>query len=285
MQKFPRERITALLWLVPAFIPIFLFLIYPIIYNFLEVFRSGGFENFTLIFNDPVFHIALKNSFIFASIGAGIAVFLALLIAIIITSRESSVGTATAILMLVSWITPEIVTAVTFNWMLNSTYGIINWIGRWIGLFPRGIPWLGDPTLAPIVVPILIVWRLIPFLVLLFVSGILSIPIEYIESAKVDGMKFKYKLRYIILPSLKYPLTIAYILIFVWIFNDFTMVAATTGGGPLHLTEILSTYIYKEGFTYFKFNIASAASVFQFIVLLALSLTYLYVFRRMWRFR
>jgi multiple sugar transport system permease protein len=231
---------------------------------------------------DPVFLLAFKNSLLFAFIGTTLTIIFSLMLAIIITSRESSLGIWVSILMLLTWVTPEVVTAITWNWMLNSQYGIINWIAIWMGLLNKGIPWLGHPIYAPPVIIFLIMWRLIPFLLLLFIAGILSIPSEYLEAAKVDGLKFWYKFRYILLPALRYPIIIAYILIFVWYMNDLTMIMATTGGGPFHLTETLASLIYKTGFNYFKFNIAAAMSIIQFLILLVITTLFLYSFKKYW---
>ncbi|MEM1990948.1 MAG: sugar ABC transporter permease, partial [Candidatus Bathyarchaeia archaeon] len=261
------------LWLVPAAFPIFLFLIYPIFYNAVLAFQ-GFPKNFLLAFEDPVFQISLRNSLLFALTGATLTLGLALLIAIIVTSRESSFGMWAIILTLLVWVTPEIVTAITWSWMLHSKFGIVNWVLIWAGLLERGIPWLGHPQYAPILIVFLITWRLLPFLTLLFVCGILSIPAEYLEAAKVDGLKFRYIVRYILIPALRYPIIIAYILVFVWFMNDTAMIMATTGGGPFHLTETVATLIYKTGFNYFKFEVAAAMSFTQFLILLVICILF-----------
>lgn len=281
MNLMKREAALNYVWLVPALFPIFLFLIYPIFYNINLAFNDFP-KSFLSVIEDPIFRLALRNSLVFALAGATLTLVLALLVAVIITSRESSFGMWVAILTLLVWVTPEIVTAISWNWMLNSTFGIVNWILIWCGLLKTGIPWLGDPLYAPIIVILLTVWRLLPFLALLFICGILSIPAEYLEAARVDGLKFRYIFKHILFPALRYPIIIAYILIFVWFMNDTAMIMATTGGGPLHLTETVATLIYKTGFNYFKFEEAAAMSIIQFSILLAICIPFLLAFRKYW---
>jgi len=114
-------------------------------------------------------------------------------------------------------------------------------------------------------------------------SSYKGIPVEIFEAAEIDGASFFGRLRYIVLPLLKYPLIIGLLLTMMWVTQNLTVVHLLTGGGPGRATEILSTYIYKLNFRFYKESEASAASVIYFGFIFAVTLVYLTVFRKVWK--
>ena len=125
-------------------------------------------------------------------------------------------------------------------------------------------------------------WRIAPLGALLIQSSYKGIPLEIFEAAEIDGANFFAQLKYIVLPLLKYAIIIGILLTMMWVMQNLAIVRLMTDGGPGRTTEILSTYIYKLNFQYFKESEASAASVIYFGFLIVISLSYLTIFRRVW---
>ena len=126
-------------------------------------------------------------------------------------------------------------------------------------------------------------WRIAPLGALLVQSSYKAIPGEIFDAAAIDGANYTNRLRYIILPLLRYPLIIGLILTMMWVTQNLSIIHLMTGGGPGRATEILSTYIYKLNFRFYKESEASAASIIYLLFILSISLAYLSAFKRVWR--
>ena len=118
------------------------------------------------------------------------------------------------------------------------------------------------------------IWLGVPFMALVFLAGMQSIPEEQYESAHLDGVNSFQKYFYITLPSIKRILQIATLLSALWTFNDFNSIYILTAGGPVNSTDILITSIYKNAFVYAHFERAAVMAVVTFIILTAISLVY-----------
>ena len=139
------------------------------------------------------------------------------------------------------------------------------------------LEWLGDPDLAVWSIVIANVWRATPFVMLILLAGLQSIPKHLYEAAAIDGATKLQQFIYITLPGLRKMIVVALALDIVWEVRRFGLIQAMTQGGPGILTEVLSTYTYKQYFQFFRFEYASAISVVMTIVLLLISLPYIWM--------
>jgi multiple sugar transport system permease protein len=134
--------------------------------------------------------------------------------------------------------------------------------------------WLGMPTSSFIACIWVDIWIGIPFMALVFLAGMQSVPKDLYESAEVDGVNSTEKFFYITIPSIKQIVFIATLLSSLWTFNDFNTIYILTRGGPAGATDILITSIYKNGFEWLKFSDAAVMAVVTFIILMILSVVY-----------
>lgn len=182
-------------------------------------------------------------------------------------------------LLLIPWVTPAVVTAVTWRWLYHSEFGVVNAVIEPLGLFPAKENWLGDPHTALWAVMVTNVWKGFPFWMTMILAGMQAIEPEQYQAARVDGANDWQLFRYITLPGLKLILTITSILSFVGNFNSFTLIYAMTQGGPVDATKILPVYIWQDAFVFFRFGEASAIAALFAVVMAILILAYARVLR------
>jgi multiple sugar transport system permease protein len=159
--------------------------------------------------------------------------------------------------------------------MYSPQFGVINDILDRIGIHSAAeIAWLGDLNLAMPAVIFANAWRGFPFVMIMVLAGLQSIPREEYEAANVDGASGMAAFRYVTLPHLRFVIGIAVILDSIWTFRYFDLIQVMTHGGPANATEVLVTLVFRNSFEYFKFGYASAIAVVAFFILLGFTLLY-----------
>lgn len=182
-------------------------------------------------------------------------------------------------LYLLPWITPTVVVGLIFKWMYSPQFGIINWIFRWTGVMDNSIAWLSDPNLA---LPALVVaglWKRFPFVMIMLLAGLQDVDDRLEQAAILDGAPYHARLRHVTLPQLMPVLKIVILLSIIWCFNQFAIIFAATGGGPVGATEILPVKVYQLGFSSLQFNLSATLSVVMFALMLIVMTVYIYILR------
>lgn len=171
----------------------------------------------------------------------------------------------------IPWVIPTIVVSIMWQWLLNSSYGLINTILKNLGIISEGINFFsGDLAIWTLIVTN--VWHWFPFTMIIILSGLSTISETLYDSAEVDGASKLQQFRYITMPGLS-KITFALVVIgTLWCFNIFDIIFITTEGGPLNLTTTVPVYIYREAFRNFKIGKSSAASIITAVLLIILVL-------------
>lgn len=171
---------------------------------------------------------------------------------------------------IVPWIIPTIVVSIMWQWIFNSSYGILNDLLQKMNLITEGINFFGESK-AMWTLIIINVWHWFPFTTIILLSGLATIPETLYESAEVDGASAWQRFRYITMPGLS-KITFALVVIgTLWCFNIFDTIFITTEGGPLNLTTTVPIYIYREAFKNYQIGRSSAVSIVTAILLLILA--------------
>ena len=273
--------------LLPATIVMLAVVLFPLGYSFWLAFRNMslyhfrnhefvGLEQFRLILTEPVFYSLLGRSVVWTVVNVFCHVALGVFLAVLLHGPVKGKALFRTLLIL-PWAMPQYISALTWRGMFNYEYGALNLIlKQWLHLPP--VPWLSDPFWA-FVAPILTnVWLGFPFMMVIALGGLTSIPAELYEAAELDGANGWDRFTRITLPSLMPVLVPAVLLGTIWTFNSTLVIwLVSNGGQPADATHILVTYIYKVAFTYSRYSYAAAFSVVVFIVLLAFVV---YVMRR-----
>ena len=233
-----------------------------------------GLENYAKVCGDPEFRSAFGRSLVWAVGGAVIQTVLAFAAALALNQAFRGRRFARTWIIL-SWIIPTIVIAILWRWMLNASYGVINFIVTAVGIADAPIDFLGSPKWALPTVIAINAWRWFPFLALLILAGLQSIPKEYYEAAKVDGASATQRFFNITMPQLQPVLYVVGLIGTLWAFNIFDVIWLLTQGGPSGSTQTLPVLIYDKAFNGFALGEASAISVLLCAFLLIFSLVYI----------
>ena len=151
--------------------------------------------------------------------------------------------------VLLPWIAPPVVTALTWRWLFEPTFGAFNYlIVDVFHIADKGLPWLARPELAMASVIMTVVWRGFPFFAVMLLAGLKAINQEMYEAASVDGAGAVQRFRYITLPGLRNVALVVVLLATIWTFNDFTIVWNLTQGGPAGATRLYSILTYETAF-------------------------------------
>jgi multiple sugar transport system permease protein len=234
-----------------------------------------GLKNYQDLFTDKAYWSATINTIIF-TVGSVfghllVGTCLALLVNTDINPRARTIFRS---LLILPWIFTAVVVAVNWQLLLNP-FGVINYALREIGLIDEPLDWLGDPSLAMWSLLIISTWRGYPFIMVSFLSGLQSIPIELYEAAEIDGAGFFGKFWHVTVPQLMPVIYGVALLDLIWTFQLFPLVWLTTGGGPGRVTEVLSTMTFRYAFVNFQFSQASTVAVSILVISAVFTVFYL----------
>lgn len=275
------RRNTGLLFALPALIVLFMLIAYPVVYTGLLSVTDNkgnlvGLSNFAAVLKPRVTTQAFINTLWWVGGSVILQVILGTATAVLLNQNfwgRSIVRSLT----LLPWVVPGIVAATTWAWMFHTEFGIINYMMTSTGAVPKAVNWLGDPNL---VMPVLIainVWKLFPFVAVMVLAGLQSIPNDLYEAARVDGASFWHEVWHISLPGVRPVLTAVTLLLVIWALNSITIIYAITKGGPANRTLITPIQIFREAFENVAFNRAAALSVIFFAVVIAIVFIYIKV--------
>src|SRR5690606_27502336 len=152
------------------------------------------------------------------------------------------------------------------------SFGLMNWLFFRLGLIDQTINWFSDPNAAFTAVVVTMVWKGYPFVSIMALAGLQSIPEDYYNAARVDGANAWNRFTHITIPSLMPVLGVTMVLVLLWVFRDFSIINVMTGGGPLKSTQTLSIMTYEHAFGFFKMGYASAVGVVTLIFCVLASL-------------
>ncbi|MCX6262028.1 MAG: sugar ABC transporter permease [Bacteroidia bacterium] len=205
-------------------------------------------------------------------------VFLGLICSLLLDRSFRGRGFVRALWLLPFMFTPVVV-AYQWRWLFNDQSGLINYLLMNLGIISEKLAWLSDIKLAMMSVIVTDIWYTTPFVTLLFLGGLQSLPIEPLESAEVDGASGWQKFWYITLPLLRPVMLVIVLLKTMDAMKAFDLIYIMTYGGPGLKTEMIMTYAYKVGFITFKIGQSSAISVFSLLLMLVASGVIFLLFR------
>ena len=230
------QEAWGLILITPYVLVFLIFVLYPVFYG-LWIARKP--ETYVALFADPVFARSVLNTLAFVIIGINLKMVIALLLSGFFVQQRGWIKWL-SFLFIIPWAVPSIPTILSFRFMLNPEWGIINQlIFRFTGL--DGPNWLNDPALALSLAVMVHIWKSLPFWTLILIAGRLAISADLYESASVDGASPLQKFRFVTWPSMQTLYLTCTILSMIWTLGDFNSVYLLTGGGPADLTHVLAT--------------------------------------------
>lgn len=239
-----------------------------------------GMKHYEALPGDPLFRSGLANTALFAVLAVAAEMILGFMLAVFVSRVRTGRVVYRTIFMLPILI-PGIVIGAIWKLAYNPDFGIINQLLGLAGI--AGHDWLGSPTLAFMSVVLVDIWHWTPFVFLLLLAGVESLPQDVFEAATMDGAGAWQQLRYVTIPLMApiFVVTLAFRLIVS--FKVFDEVYLLTGGGPGTATEVLSFTIYRRFFTEDRMGYGSAMSVVSLFLLTLLIVLCLGVARQRMR--
>ena len=279
------DRAFALVLLIPAFAIIIGIILFPLLdaarlsitsTNLINIRRQPvvGLRNYQQIFADPTYWQVVGNTFFITGASVATSVVIGMALALALNGLVVGRGLLRA-LFIVPWLVPGVVIGVTWNWMLSTETGVVNYLIRALGIAGENLPWLADRTLSMVAVNGVFVWSSVPFIMVTLLGGLQAIPSELVEAAIVDGATFGQRFRLVVLPLLLPIITIATILRVIYTIQNFVIVYMLTQGGPGFATETLALYVYETAFNSARLGKASAIGVTWFCYILVFVVIYL----------
>lgn len=256
---------------LPSLVGIILFVLIPVVCSLILTFAKWdglgtiewiGFDNFRRLGSDPMFTRVMKNTVNFTWMNL-LGIVPALILAVILNQDLPGKGVF-RVLYFVPYITMGVAVAMVWRWMFDSEIGVINYLLRLVGF--SGIPWLGSRAHAMPSVVLVSIWRSLGYYILLFLSGLQSIPSQLYEAATVDGANAWKRFRHITLPLLSPTTFFVLIVSVINSFQVFDLVFTMTGGGPARATTTIAYYIYTSSFEDFRMGYGSTLAWALFLI-------------------
>ena len=273
--------------MAPATLLVGVLIIYPLVNGVRLSFTNAsplrfdqrwvGLDNYINLLTDITFWEVLYNSLLIIGSSTVLALGVGFVLALALnTGLKATRLFRTAIFQI--WIVPWIAVTILWGWLFNVDYGLVNYLARSLGLIDDPVAWLARPVTAQLVVIAGFVWRTIPFMMVVSLAALQSVPKELLEAAEVDGATYLTRLRHIILPLLRNVLVVVGLLQGVRMFQEITMPWVLTQGGPINATTTLSLYAYKMAFQRWEFGVASAVGTLWLAFLVVFAVLYLKLF-------
>jgi multiple sugar transport system permease protein len=277
-------RAVPLLLLLPAVVVIVAVLVYPVAYGaYLSLFNYQmtlspertliGLANYQkLLFNNADFLNSMWVTARFTLMTVALEFVIGLGIALLLT-LEFPARTIFRALVLLPLMVPPLVSGLLWRLMYDHELGVLSYFVRVLGGDPP--VFLGDPDIALLAVSVTEVWRATPFMVLVLLAALQSVPHELHEAAQIDGASAAQRFMAVTLPLIMPVVLIALLFRTVDVLRTFDLIFLLTSGGPGTTTEVLSMFIYRYGFQSFDMGLTSAASMILFVLTLVICLVYL----------
>jgi multiple sugar transport system permease protein len=274
-----RKSLESYAFLAPTLVLLLVLMIVPIVmvigYSFMDnviLNRSPefvGLDNYVTILTDGAFLNAISNTLIFTITSVVAHLILGLTFAMLLNS--DLIGRIPRAIFRALYILPWLFTAavIAVLWrMLLAPNGVINF------LLNSDVEWLASPELALGSVTFINIWAGYPFFMVSLLAGLQGIPGELNEAARVDGASGIQRFFNVTIPQLR-PIIVSLVLLdLIWTSQQFALIWMTTGGGPINVTEVLSTYTYKLAFAKYDFALASTSAVLVLVMSMVLAFFY-----------
>lgn len=282
------HQLMGLLTIAPALFLILALTLYPVAYSiwlsllekhsFFPQERFVGLENYLYLWTDPEFWTALWLGVVYSAWTILFQVILGVAAALIL--NESFVGRGLVRgIVLFPYMIPTIVAVILWKWLLNDTYGVVNYWLFAFGIIRDPMSWLGaDHIMLSVIV--MSIWQFFPFVLLSILARLQTIPPELYEAAKVDGASATRRFIHVTLPQIRGILFVVILLRSIWMFTKFdTVWLMGEGAGAGRFIRTLPVYAYMRTLTYYQAGLGAALAVIMFAILVVCTIIYFGLFR------
>ena len=291
MRRGPKvtHQVTGLLTIAPGLVLILALTVYPVGYSvwlsllekhsFFPEQRFIGLDNYIYLWSDPEFWQSLWYGVVYSVWTITLQILLGVSAALILNEAFLGRNLARGI-VLFPYMIPTIVAIILWKWLLNDTYGLLNYALMTLGIIRDPISWLGaDHIMLSLIV--VSVWQFFPFVLLAVLARLQTIPPELYEAAEVDGASAVRRFVHVTLPHIRGILFVVILLRSIWMFTKFdTVWLMGEGAGAGRFIRTLPVYAYMRTLTYYQAGLGAALAVAMFGMLMVSTVVYFRLFRR-----
>jgi arabinogalactan oligomer / maltooligosaccharide transport system permease protein len=284
-----RHRLYLFFLVAPTFLILFGVVIYPFFYNVIlslsnmslrhiRDWQIIGFGQYVKVFTEPSqpdFYMVFGKTIIWTVVNVVCHVVVGVFLALVLNQKEIRGKWLFRAILVLPWAVPQLIVALTWRGMFNYEYGAINlMLTQWLGI--EGVQWLRQPLEAFIAVIVTNVWLGFPFMMVIALGALQSIPHDLYEAADIDGAHWYHKLWHITMPLIRPVMVPAITLGTIWTFNNLNIVwLVSNAGEPSDQTHLLVSFVYKAAFNFYRYGYGAAVSMVIFAILLVFSLTFM----------
>ena len=287
-----KERTAGWVFAGPALLAIALFFAVPALASLLLSFtdfdiyaladranlRFVGLGNYAALLQKPLFWKAMGNTLWFVVFGVPLIVAASLAAALLVNSRLLLWRPVWRVALFAPFVTTLVATAVVWNYLLHTRYGLINYgLGK-LGIAP--VDWLGDPATSLPAILLFVAWKTFGYNMVIFLAALQTVSGDLLDAARVDGAGWWTRLRHVILPAIAPTVLLVSILTVAGMFQLFAEPYVMTQGGPEQSTVTVLYFMYEEGFKWWNLGSGAAVAFILFLCILVVTLLQLRVARR-----
>jgi multiple sugar transport system permease protein len=279
------DRQVGVLFMLPLLVAVALFLVWPIAeavrlsfvrYNPLRPDEQPfvGFDNYVFVLEDPLFWESFRQAGVWTGVSTILQALIGVGLAMLLHQPLRGINVFRG-LLLFPYIVPTVVIALNWRWLFNAEIGIVNHLLLSAGIISERVAWLSTPDMAMASAILLNVWKYTPFVVIVVLARLQTIPTELYDAAKVDGAGAWRRFRDITIPQLAEVLAVVIVFRTIWTFNKFEEIFLLTRGGPGTSTYNLALYAYDQSIANLRMGVGAAAGVIMLCLLLVGSMLYI----------
>lgn len=270
-------------FIAPSVVLIGLTLMYPMIEGLnISFFDMGidfqrrfvGLDNYRVVLVNPTFWSTVWRTLYFSLVSGVASLALGLGLALLLNMEGLWFRAFWRVLFIVPWTISHVAAGLSWKWIFDSLYGVANDLLMRVGIIAEPIVWLGTRDWAMFSVIVANIWRSYPFVMLLLLAALQTIPKDQYESAAVDGSSPWQRFVYVTLPHLKFAIFVATAMDFIFNVRQFDLIYVMTRGGPRDSTEMMSTLVNRQAFEFFDYGVAAATSMAMLAMLVVATLAY-----------
>lgn len=239
--------------------------------------RYIGVDNYDQLLGGGAFFKSVVTTLIYTAFTVVLSLTLGTVSAFVI-NRYFPGRTLARAVMVMPWAVPTVAVALVFRWIYNDSTGVANSASRALGLGEHG--WLTDPAYGMPSVVIATVWKVTPFVMLVVLAALQSVPEDLYEATRIDGADSYSTFKLVVLPFLLPTLRVVALLMTIWSFRRFEIIWLLTGGGPVDATNTIVIDVYREAFNNSQLGLAAAAGMLGLVLSLVVTAIYFAVEQR-----
>ena len=236
-----------------------------------------GFENYARLLGGGAFYKSVGTTLIYTACTVVLSLTLGTISAFVI-NRSFPGRTFARAVVVMPWAVPTVAVALVFRWIYNDSTGVAHAATSALGLGDRG--WLTDPTYGMPSVVIATVWKVTPFVMLVVLAALQSVPDDLYEATRVDGADSYSTFKLVVLPFLLPTLRVVALLMTIWSFRRFEVIWLLTGGGPVDATTTIVIDVYRQAFNNSQLGLAAATGMLGLVLSLVVTAIYFVVEQR-----